>query len=325
MVDGIHGRGELTLALYGCCVAKQRANNARLWYEFADDNTSLLVAEASLIDFACGIDSCCDDRSVVVCGFGERHQHRAIGLWLVLFEAVCVGEDHHLDTSRVLCAELLGCRGCEVRYLLGKHSLIAYLLCKAARHAYRLLRLDGIFKLDARNTSELLPGAQAYNAEQTSHHALVHLCKLPGGGDVSILEFSGGLATNAPDILNREFAQHLLYVLGTMHIATTSQFGILLAELRCYLGESFCGCYTDRNGYGCKSPTLARYLLGIGIEVDALHTSQIQKRLVYGVDLHRGCILLQHPTHSLGHISVESHIAREDSDIVLLYNVADFE
>ena len=110
-----------------------------------------------------------------------------------------------------------------------------------------------------------------------------------------------------------------------MHIAATSELRILLAEFRGNFCQGLGRRYSHRDRNGGQSPTLCRNPFRIGIKVNSGHTSQIQKRLIYGIYFHSRHILLKHPAHPLRHITVKGHVSRKDSHIILFHDVSDLE
>ena len=66
-------------------------------------------------------------------------------------------------------------------------------------------------------------------------------------------------------------------------------------------------------------------MLGVLVKVYVRDASEVKESLVNRIDLDTRRIVLQYPTDSLRHISIESHIAREDGNFVFLNYITDFE
>ena len=89
------------------------------------------------------------------------------------------------------------------------------------------------------------------------------LREIVSGIDVPALQHGRETPSDAPHILYREFSQHFLNVLWTMHVAAALEFGVLLAQFGSDFGERFRvrDPYTD--GYSRVFQYLVGNIMGV--------------------------------------------------------------
>ena len=260
-------------------------------------------------------------------GCGSDEWHKGVGMYLrhILPETIGIGEHHHFRRYRLLLAQL-ACHGrSEVGNLLLQLLHLIYLGRETARNAYRLLCLKSVFKFQARDASQFFPCSDTTNAKHHPHNAFRQLRKLICCIDTPCFQFRSSATPDTPNIFYRKLAQHLFNVLRAMHVATASQFRILLAEFRGYLGKRLGRSDAHRNRDRSHLPTLCGDALRIRIKVYIFHPPEIQECLIDGIDLNAGSKLFQHPTNPLRHITIEGHISGEHCHIVPPDNISYLE
>ena len=86
---------------------------------------------------------------------------------------------------------------------------------------------------------QLIPGLHAAEVHLAAHKVQGLLREIVSGIDVPALQHGREPSSDAPHILYREFPQHFLNVLWTVHIAAALEFGVLLAQFGGDFGERF--------------------------------------------------------------------------------------
>ena len=319
LVDGIDGSGQPLCALVAGMVGKERGDMGLLLLDACEDHPAFLVGVSFAKELPGRFGCCHHHFHIVIRPFREDYIMPAAGLREVFLEAVCDGKDDHLPDEGVLGTELVDSLTSEGGDLLRELLEDLHIMGEAAGDTDGLLGLDHVLEFDAGDPPELLPCPEAREMEKCPDGGLGKLRKVPGRDDAHLRDLSHGTPADAPDILRRELPKDLLDILGPIHVATTVEFGVFLAELGGNLGEGLRRGNTDGDRDGGLLPAVTGDTLCQCIEIHPLHSGKVQETLVDGVGLDGRGVGSKDLLNPSGHIPVEGEIGTEDGDVVCLY------
>ena len=217
----------------------------------------------------------------------------------------------HLAADRVLGAQLLGAHRGELGHDALQLFERVYFAGKAARDGNLLLALGHLLEGDALDSPQLIPGAQPRDAHACADPLLRQLDELTGRDEPHAVEHPPVAAPDAPDIPQREAAQHLVDILRAVHVATSLEPRVLLGQLRGdfgqRLGRGDADADRDARVAADGAPDAAAQLVE-----GAVDAPQVEEGLVNRVDLDAGNQRAQRRHHPPRHVAVEGEVGRED-------------